>query len=606
MRLPIFLWTLFFIIIFCRNHFVSANNTINNNETDAVNLRLDDDIDTKLNRNINLSNPNTSSVNNNSSNVKNSKEVKWGKSNAAKNSNESKSESKPKSESESKPESKSESNLTSTPNIRFAQKTPLNLTPDNLTSDNLTVPPNPKAATKVNNHYTDIPITTPKPLPQRKSSNSSPPNISPITHNPSSSYILKSSRTIGSVDLVETLLEVTGDVKQPAGNEQHNNVSEKMEVIAGFRYEERVNKLSDKGNSLMSVRQYNLAKAKMKIGKDLKTPELKDKIRTIVSCLEGDKVVLFSPNGALRCEELLLVEDLPGNTLTIDSLLPNKAVKVGDSWQISDSVLRSFLSIDAVIESQVNAVFTAVADNVAMIELVGDVKGLYLGAETKMSIQAKYQFDLNMRRINWLGILIQEDRSVGHVGPGFNLTARLQVKISPLEKSQNLTDEFIAGINVQANEKTLCLKYDGGKGAWNFIHDRNWYVFQDDPQTTILRRLHNGELVAQCNIADMGVVDVKTMTTLERFTKEISSGLGKSYRKVAAAEQYTNNAGYKVYTVMIDGAVEDLPLRWIYNLLTDQNGRQCVVVFVIEAKMLNVFGNSDDILLDTYRMIKKE
>jgi hypothetical protein len=103
----------------------------------------------------------------------------------------------------------------------------------------------------------------------------------------------------------------------------------------------------------------------------------------------------------------------------------------------------------------------------------------------------------------------------------------------------------------------------------------------------------------------MGTVDVNTMTTLDKFKKEISNGLGKNYRNIASANQYENEAGYKVYTVMIDGAVEDLPLRWIYNLLTDQDGQQTVVVFVIEAKMLKVFGDSDDMLLNTYRMVKK-
>jgi hypothetical protein len=511
----------------------------------------------------------------------NNKEIVWGKSALAK-------EKEPETVNKSDPKT----NAKLSPEIRFAQPTPANSATDNRQED-----PALKTATKVNQHYADLPVTTPKPLPK-------PQHNANTNKQNNTSYLLKSARKIGTVDLVETLLEVTGEVKQ-LGGEQQKTTTEEMNVVAGFRYEERLHKSPEKNNPLVSVRQYSLAKAKMRIGKDIKVPELKDKTRTIVSRLDGDKVVLFSPNGALRGEELLLVEDLPGNTLTLDRLLPNKEVKVGDSWQISDSVLRSFLSVDAVTDSRVEAVFTAVADDIAMIEIVGEVQGIYLGAETKMSVQAKYQFDLNSQRINWLGILIQEDRSVGHVGPGFNLVARLQVKISPIEKPQNLTDDFLSAINVQANDKVLGLKYDGGKGAWRFAHDRSWYVFQDDVQTTVLRRLHKGELVAQCNIADMGKVDVKTMTTLERFTKEITSGLGKNYKNVVATDQYTNEAGYKVYAVMIDGTVDDLPLRWIYNLLTDQDGRQTVVVFVIEAKMLKVFGDSDDMLLNTYRMIQK-
>ncbi|MDR0705592.1 MAG: hypothetical protein LBF88_11465 [Planctomycetaceae bacterium] len=416
-------------------------------------------------------------------------------------------------------------------------------------------------------------------------------------------FLLKSSRQRGSTDLVETLLEVTGDVKQVSN--ELKATTDKMEVVAGFRYEERVDQFSLSTGPLVSIRQYNLAKSKMKIGDQVKMPELDEELQTIVCSLEGDKVSLFSPRGSLRGEQLLLIEDLPGNTLTLDRLLPNKEMRVGDTWKISDSVLRSFLSVDAVTESNVEAVLTAVADKMAMIEVVGDVSGVYLGAATEMSIRAKFQFDLIAQRINWLGLLIEENRSIGHVGPGLDLVARLQVKISPIEAPQVLTDNAISNINVKPTDSVLKLKYNGGKGPWQFSHDRDWYVFQDDPQTTILRKLHKGELVAQCNIADMGKVDLKTMTTLDKFKKELADGLGKNFGKVVAAEEHTNRLGYKVFTVLIDGTVEELSLRWIYNLMTDKDGQQSVMVFVVEADMLEQFADADDILLRTYRMGKK-
>ncbi len=332
-------------------------------------------------------------------------------------------------------------------------------------------------------------------------------------------YVLKSSRTQGTTDLVETLLEVTGTVKEL--DSEQKATSNKMEVVAGFRYEERVEQFSPAIRSLSSgpltsVRQYNLAKAKIKIADDTKTPTLDDTaLQTIVCRLDGDKVSLFSPNGSLRGEQLLLIEDLPGNTLTLDRLLPNRAVSIGDSWKVPDSVLRSFLSVDSVTESNVEAVLTAVADNMAMVEVVGDISGMYLGATTEMSVRAKYQFDLALQRINWLGLLIEENRSIGHVGPGLDLVARLQVKISPLAEPEALTDDVLEDIDSTPNAAVMRLKYDGGKGPWRFSHGRDWYVYQDDPQTTVIRQLHHSDLVAQCNVADMGKVDVKTMTTLD-------------------------------------------------------------------------------------------
>ncbi|MCL2744347.1 MAG: hypothetical protein FWE67_10900, partial [Planctomycetaceae bacterium] len=311
---------------------------------------------------------------------------------------------------------------------------------------------------------------------------------------------------------------------------------------------------------------------------------------------------LFSPKGPLRGEELLLVEDLPGNTLTLDRLLPNREIKVGESWKIEAAVLKSFLSLDAVTEHNVEAVLTAVADDMAMVEMVGDVHGIYIGAPTDMTVNAKYQFDLKAMRINWLGLFIEENRTIGHVSPGFELVAKLQVKISPCDAPEALTDEVMESVNKEPNRKVLESKYDAVRAPWHFLHGRDWYVYQDDPQTTILRKVHKGDLVAQCNVADMGKVDVKTMTTINKFQKELADGLGANFGKVVSAAESKNRHGDKVYRVLLDGSVDELKLRWIYNLITAPSGRQSVVVFVVEAAMLEHFGNADEMLLDTYKM----
>jgi hypothetical protein len=340
----------------------------------------------------------------------------------------------------------------------------------------------------------------------------------------------------------------------------------------------------------------------MRVGDNIRMPELSSQLQTIVCILDRDRVILFSPHGSLRGEQLLLIEDIPGNTLTLDRLLPNREVAIGESWKISEGVLRSFLSVDAVLSSNVEAVLTAVADDMAMIEVVGDVSGIYLGATTELSVRAKFQFDLSIQRINWLGAIIEENRSIGHVGPGVNLTAKLQVKISPIDQPQALTDAVMMTINARPNPAVLMLQYDGGRGPWRFSHDRNWYVYQDDSQTTVLRKLVNGDLVAQCNVANMGTVDLRSMTTLARFQQDLIAGLGESFGRVVSAREYEDRRGNKIYKVLLDGAVDDLALRWIYHLVTDRDGTQSIVVFVVESAMLDQFANTDEVIMETFRM----
>jgi hypothetical protein len=395
------------------------------------------------------------------------------------------------------------------------------------------------------------------------------------------------------------LLEVTGEAIQMTGDLRQ--AREQLEVIAGFRYEERIEQFSLTGQ-LASVRQYNLARSRMRIGDNVRMPELSSHLQTIVSITDRDRVVLFSPHGSLRGEQLLLIEDIPGNTLTIDRLLPNREVAIGESWKIDESVLRSFLSVDAVLSSNIEAVLTAVADDLAMIEIVGDISGIYLGAATEMSVRAKFQFDLSIRRVTWLGAMIEENRAIGHVGPGVELVAKLQVKISPLAEPQALTDAVMATISTRPNPAVLQLQYDGGRGPWRFSHNRNWYVYQDEARSTILRKLVDGELIAQCNVADMGTVDLRTMTTLAQFQQDLIAGLGQHFGRVVSAREDEDNRGNRIFKVVLDGMVDDLALRWIYYLVTDRSGSQAVVVFVVESAMLDQFANTDEVLLETFRL----
>ena len=118
--------------------------------------------------------------------------------------------------------------------------------------------------------------------------------------------------------------------------------------------------------------------------------------------------------------------------------------------------------------------------------------------------------------------------------------------------------------------------------------------------------LDRGNLVAQCNIVAMPKIDPRTPTSLRTFTEDLAKGLERNDVNVVATEETYNSAGYHELRVILDGIVKadkDMPLRWVYFLLTDKNGHQVVIVFVIEADRLSQFGDSDEKILDSFRMI---
>ncbi|MCL2303825.1 MAG: hypothetical protein FWC43_00615 [Planctomycetaceae bacterium] len=416
-------------------------------------------------------------------------------------------------------------------------------------------------------------------------------------------YDLTSRRTVGSTDMVEVLLEVAGSTQQvsPDGKETTGS----LKVAAGFRYEERVLDFqAGEKPVLKSLREYSLAKAKMELGKEPQTPSLDSNHKFVVCQINSKRASLFSPQGPLKSEQLLLIEEIPGNTLCLDLLLPPKPVKIGDSWNIPNSAVLPFLNVDGITQQTLEATLLSVVDDLAMVQIVGDSQGAYLGTYSEMTVNAKYQFDLRAHRINWVGMLLEEKRSIGHVGPGLDVKARLQVQISPLDEPKNLTDESLQAFRLNPNDAVLQLRYENGKGSWRFQHPRNWYIIQDEPGKTLLRMLDKGNLVAQCNIVAMPKIDPRRPTLLKQFADDLLKGLEKNSAKVIAAEESYNSATYHELRVILDGKVNgELPLRWVYFLLTDKNGYQTVVVFVIEAEQLSQFGDSDEKILDSFRMI---
>ncbi|MHB8897888.1 MAG: hypothetical protein ACYC6Y_03985, partial [Thermoguttaceae bacterium] len=247
---------------------------------------------------------------------------------------------------------------------------------------------------------------------------------------PGEKFSLTSNRSENSLDRVDASLEVAGQVKILS---EKNELKElKLAVLANLGYDERslVVSVSPKA-PIRSIRHYSTATAAIEVDGQQSRQTLRDERRLMGVSVDEKKGMLYSPSGPLSEDELDLVE-LPGNTLVLDRLLPANRVAVGDVWKVSDELAGILLGLDAVSLSDLKCQLSSVKDSVALVELSGMVEGAVQGVSTEIEVRAKCQFGLVARRITWFGLLIQEKRSVGHVGPGLDVTARLQAKITTI------------------------------------------------------------------------------------------------------------------------------------------------------------------------------
>jgi hypothetical protein len=419
-------------------------------------------------------------------------------------------------------------------------------------------------------------------------------------------YTFESKRAVGTIDRVESLLDVAGQLKvaDAADPENGKPSSLKMGVKAVLRYDEKMLESPKKGgDASRSIRHYDKAEATIRVADDETKPQLREDRRLIAAQMKNGKAILFSPKGTLTREELDLVDPL-GNSLAVDRLLPGKPVAVGDAWKHDDDVMASLCGLDSVTKNSAESTLVSVVDGSAKMEMAGRVEGVVGGLTTAIELKAKYRFDAKANRITWFGFLVKENRQPGLVGPGLDVTARLQMKIGPQESSSALSNSAMAGLPLEPTDDLQRLSYSrtSAHGGWDLLHDRKWIVISEADQDVVLRMVDKGDYVAQCNISQLPKNPAEKAPTLESFQEEIRKALGKNFGEFQRASQTPGEAGYRQWRVVVEGKVSGVPIEWIYYKLFDESGNQVVVLFTVEQEMLSRFNEVDQTLVRLLRL----
>ena len=390
-----------------------------------------------------------------------------------------------------------------------------------------------------------------------------------------------------------------------------------MEVVAGFKYEERFENYSADGG-LRSVRRYEQAGMKRKFGATITRPLLDSSRKYVVSEFNGKKTRIYSTGGPMKDAQYALLHELPFNTTLLDRLLPNRVVKLGEDWTLSNEVVTALLGVDAIENNTIHLSLTSVSDNFAEVELYqlgakndkGEEGPSTLscaseGATVELDMEGKFQFDLKSRRITWFGVRISERRSQSVATPGLEWSATLKISIAPLEEPEKLIDEVVAPFKGAPKPELLMLYYNAQKGPWKFQHSRKWKMIEDGDKITSLCYLDGGEAVAQCNVLSNGKIDLATKPSLAGYKEEIKKGLGDRFAKFAEEAAYEGPNGADVYYVVTDGLYEDAPYRWVYYLITDKDGNQATIMFELRADLLEKYDDSGNDIVETFRLVPR-
>jgi hypothetical protein len=129
------------------------------------------------------------------------------------------------------------------------------------------------------------------------------------------------------------------------------------------------------------------------------------------------------------------------------------------------------------------------------------------------------------------------------------------------------------------------------------LHNRNWHIFHETSELVMLRMLHNGTLLAQCNIASAPLMAAGKYTSEEDYVADVERAIKDRAGRITASNVTSDQNGWRIHHVQATGEANKKALIWDYYLCSTKSGEQISLVFShAEEDKRNFAGVPDQML----------
>lgn len=401
-----------------------------------------------------------------------------------------------------------------------------------------------------------------------------------------------------SGEILETTIELKAQGVYLTGDPQKKESGEapRMTVQTRFDFVERVLSVDSTQWPVRVARRVREASSNID-GQEPLQP-LRTTIHPEITLLlveRGDRqAVTSSPQGPLSRVEFELVQGL-ADPLDLTGLLPVEKVQPGDSWKVDDRAARSLSGYDALANNSLMATLETLDEKTAQIRLNGKIGGAVLGGTGTITCEGTLHWDRSAGRIVAIEVQRQEIREPGPVEAGLEFQSTLRLTRGPAnEVPAELADEPLADFPEQLPDDWRLLTHTSSDGRFSLLHDRDWHVFTEDDRQTVLRRIAQGEIIAQCNLMAAPKVAPGRHQDVNQFRNDLRQALGTRFGQfLSAGEVPGAPAGGFRYRVAAAGRQGDVPILWYYYLIAGPDGDQLVAAFTLRESRSDLFGDQD-------------
>ncbi len=346
---------------------------------------------------------------------------------------------------------------------------------------------------------------------------------------------------------------------------------------------------------------YYEARSTGKVGKKEHSLQLRPQSQYIRVQRDEPKWVMYSPTAYLEGQELDLVK-VPASSLAIDALLPQAAVAVGATYQPDQQVLAKLLSLAAVQSSTVSGEVVEIGDKTAKIHFNGKVEGSVGGVPTSIDLVAKLVFDRELACCTWLAVAIREGREIGKSEPGFEIAGTIRMIRKPLDAPVRLPQAPASDMDSVPADR-LYSELASAAVGYAALMDRRWKIMTDVPGSSMMRMIQDDTGIAQCDLRPLGKMAAGVQLTLEALVSESRVSMGERFVEVLQSREELNESGLRVLRVTIQGAVQNVPVQWIFVHFSDDSGRRLLATMTVSNEHLESFAGSDEQLIASLRFL---
>ncbi len=331
---------------------------------------------------------------------------------------------------------------------------------------------------------------------------------------------------------VQTRVDLTGDLQVPVEKDKPPQ-KVKMTGRSTIDYDERVLQADGKAADQKSIRSYRQIEFRRTVGDRPQEISLRPAVRRLVVMKKGHAKVPFSPDGPLTWNEIdmlrtdIFIPELAG-------LLPQRAVKPGDTWPVRDSTIAELTDMEKIERGGLTAKFeteeTIGGRKVAHITLSGDLTGVNEDGPNRQKIIGRMYFDLKGEFISYLSIngesllLDKDGQTNGKIVGEYVMVRRL------MPRNEELSDAALAKIGLEPTADNTLLLFEEADLGVKLLHPRRWRISRvARGQITLDEANGSGLLIT--------VEPLKRVPTADEYLKEAQGFLTKQKAKINRASQ---------------------------------------------------------------------